>query len=309
MRCLITGASGHLGSFLTRLLLTRGHKVLALARPPSDFWRLDDVLRDIHVLRAEPAEWASCRGEVIRFAPETVFHLGWAGVTANARNDQALMTENVAQSLALFRLTEASGCRTWVGIGSQAEYGPQARPLTEDMPTRPVTAYGAAKLRVGTTLGTSCERAGMRLVWVRLLATYGPKDDARHLIPSVTLQLLARRRPALTRGEQRWDYLYVADAAEALLAVAECERAAGVYNLGSGEAVAVRRIVEKLRDLIDPSLPLGLGELPYREDQLMLLQADIGKLRAATGWTPTTALDDGLGKTAEWYRRNGGTGE
>jgi nucleoside-diphosphate-sugar epimerase len=216
------------------------------------------------------------------------------------------MTENVAQTLSLFRLTHATGCRTWIGIGSQAEYGPQARSLSEDMPTLPVTCYGAAKLCVGNMLATLCEVAGVRFVWLRLLATYGPKDDVRHLIPSVTLQLLARQRPALTRGEQSWDYLYVEDAADAVLVAAECERAQGVYNLGSGEAVAVRSIVEKLRDLIDPSLPLGLGELPYREDQLMLLQADISKLHAATGWMPRTSLDDGLERTVAWHRLSGG---
>ncbi len=316
MRCLLTGSSGHLGSYLTRLLLARGHEVMALTRPQSVLWRLDgtvqgveldaSVLHRVRFVCAAPAQWASCADEVRSFAPHVAFHLGWAGVTADARNENLQMTENIAQSLAFFRLANAAGCRTLVGIGSQAEYGPQNRALTEDMPAQPATAYGAAKLSTGKMLEALAATANVRFVWLRLLATYGPKDDLRHLVPSVTLQLLAKKKPSLTAGEQLWDYLYVEDADEAVLSAAECPTAQGVYNLGSGEAVAVRCIVERIRDLIDPVLPLGLGELPYRNDQLMLLKADITKLRTTTGWTPKTSLEQGLAQTVAWYRRTGG---
>jgi len=137
-----------------------------------------------------------------------------------------------------------------------------------------------------------------------LLATYGPKDDIRHLIPTVILKLLASERPALTPGEQRWDYLFVEDAAEAIYRVAVTPNVQGIFNLGSGKAHTVRSIVERIRDLIDPNLPLGFGEIPYRPDQIMHLQADITKLQDATGWSPRVGLDEGLRRTVDWYRKN-----
>jgi nucleoside-diphosphate-sugar epimerase len=149
-----------------------------------------------------------------------------------------------------------------------------------------------------------CESAGTRYVWLRLLATYGPKDDPRHLIPSTILKLLAAETPSLTAGEQRWDYLYVEDAAEALYEVAMNSRAQGVFNLGSGEVWSVRRIVERIRGLIDPNLPLGFGEAPYRADQVMHLQADISKLRREIDWRPRMNMDEGLKRTVEWHRAN-----
>ncbi|WP_293911904.1 NAD-dependent epimerase/dehydratase family protein, partial [Deinococcus sp.] len=144
--------------------------------------------------------------------------------------------------------------------------------------------------------------AGMRFVWIRLLATYGPMDDPRHLLPSVVSQLLEGKCPALTPGEQLWDYLYVDDAVEAIARLGTDTRAAGIFNLGSGEAFSVRSVAELIRDKIDPALPLGFGEIPYRPDQVMHLQADITKLTDATGWRPQVSLAEGLSRTIAWHR-------
>jgi len=151
-------------------------------------------------------------------------------------------------------------------------------------------------------LATLCGQSGMRFVWLRLLATYGPKDDPRHLIPSVIESLLAGERPALTAGEQLWDYLYMEDAAEALYRTAITPAAEGVYNLASGHSETVRRIAERLRDLIDPRLPLGFGDVPGHPGGLMSLRGDVSKLQAAVGWSPETDLENGLRKTLEWHR-------
>jgi nucleoside-diphosphate-sugar epimerase len=94
----------------------------------------------------------------------------------------------------------------------------------------------------------------------------------------------------------------VTDVAEALYEVAVTPSAYGVFNLGSGTGVTLHGVVEQIRDLIDPNLPLGFGEVPYRADQVTHLQADVRRLREATGWAPRTALDDGLRRTIAWHR-------
>ena len=142
----------------------------------------------------------------------------------------------------------------------------------------------------------------VRWAWVRIFSLYGPRDNPEYIIPSLVEKLLRREKPSLTAGEQLWDYLYVRDAAEAIVDVGQNPNAEGVFNLGSGRAQTIRQTVEQLRDLIDPSLPLGLAEVPYRPDQVMHLQADISRLQAATGWTPRTALADGLAQTIQWHR-------
>lgn len=306
MRCLVTGASGHLGSYVSRLLLGHGHDVAVIVRQQSNLWRISDVLSQTKLIRGDLATIDHVVSEVMSLSPQIVFHLAWYGVTGEYHNDLNKINYNVIGSLRLLQAAQESGCTCWVGIGSQAEYGRCQGVLRENLPTRPRTTYGITKLHVGRLSRELCEMTGIRYLWLRLLATYGPKDNIQHLIPKVTLELLARKKPAVTHGEQRWDYLYVEDAAEAICQAALNSEAQGVFNLGSGEVHSVRSIVERIRDLIDPSLPLGFGEIPYHRGQIMHLQADITRLQKIIGWSPRFALDEGLRRTVDWYRKNWG---
>lgn len=307
MRFLVTGASGHVGSHLTRRLVEHGEEVAVLARRGSDLWRLADMLDRVRVVQASLEETEEARAGIAAFRPEVVCHLAWGGVTGEQREHPSQLTSNVAGSLKLFELARDNGCRCWVGLGSQAEYGSHDVPLSEDLPAKPQTAYGIAKLCVSMLTEKLCWLAGMRFVWLRLLASYGPQDDQRHLIPFVIGSLLRGERPALTAGEQRWDYLYVDDAVEAIHLAAVSPGVSGIYNLASGEAQSVRSIAEKIRDIIDPSLPLGIGEVADPPTRPTHLEADVTRLRTATGWRPRTSLDEGLRRTVAWYRTRAGT--
>lgn len=304
MRSFVTGGTGLIGSCLVRLLLEHDVEVALLIRPSSDPWRIKDVLDHVHVITGNLVNIEEEAAEVRDFAADTVFHLGWHGVTSHHRNDPAQVTENVYGSLKLLRLVYEAGCRRWVGLGSQAEYGPYNSVLIEDLPTRPQTAYGVAKLCVGLLSQKLCEAYGIGFAWLRLTAAYGPMDNQEHMIPQVVLTLLRGEKPSLTLGEQCWDYLYVEDVARAIWQAASHPAAQGIFNLGSGEAHTVRSIVERIRDLIHPDLPLGFGEVPYRPDQVMHLQADISRLRQVSGWSPQVGLEDGLRRTVAWFGEN-----
>jgi nucleoside-diphosphate-sugar epimerase len=103
-------------------------------------------------------------------------------------------------------------------------------------------------------------------------------------------------------GTQRWDYLFIDDAAEAVIACAQEAEATGIFNLASGSAVPVREIVEQLRDLIAPGMELVFGEIPFGPDQIMHLEGSAQKLRQATGWLPKIPLSEGLARTVDAAR-------
>ena len=173
----------------------------------------------------------------------------------------------------------------------------------QSTPTLPTTVYGVTKLATGHAAQAYCASAGIRCAWLRLFSAYGPGDWPHWIIPHVALTLLQGDRPSLTAGDQIWDFLYIEDAAEAIYAVM-AQNAKGVFNLASGEGRPLRQIVEEVRNLFDPTLPLDFGEIPYRPDQMMRLEADISRLRSRVGWQPRTSLPDGLRATVDWYREN-----
>jgi UDP-glucose 4-epimerase len=303
MRIFMTGATGFIGSYVLERLVARGdHRVLIMMRAKSDPWRIAHLLSRIDVVSGSTENLESVRDEALRFSPNILLHLAWNGLAGAARNDR-IQVANLVSTLELVSLAHEVGAGSFIGLGSQAEYAASASALDEDAVTRPTSLYGSAKLCANLMAERLCAELRLRFAWIRVFAVYGPKDNPSWLIPSLAQQLLQGKRPRLTPGEQVWDYLFVRDAAEAICRVAENPSARGVFNLGSGQPRTIRAIAEELRDAIDARLPLGFGEVPYAEGQIMRMQAVIERLKVATGWSPSTTFDRGLAETVAWYRQ------
>lgn len=299
MRIFLTGASGFLGSYLAEDLLRHGHEVATLVRRETDTWRLADVLPRLRLIEGSLADPARFAPALRTFRPDAVTHLAWHGVAGAARNDAA-QAENIVHTVALATLAAELGASAFVGAGSQAEYGPYDRAISEHDETRPTTLYGWAKLSAGKMAEHICRERGVRSAWLRVFSTYGPKDADHWLIPSTIRNLARGERMALTAGEQRWGFLHARDAAAAFRIVLEDAGASGVFNLGAAGAPRLRDTIESLRRLMGVSTELGFGDVAYRPDQVMVLQADIARL-AALGWRPQVALEDGLKEVVAWY--------
>jgi UDP-glucose 4-epimerase len=303
MRVFLTGASGFLGACVLHRLLTQGHEVAVVLRQRGRPWRFDSGMKATTIITGDLTRPDSYAGSLARFAPETVVHLAWWGLSGRDRDDLRQL-DNLNYSLALLERAAACGALNFIGIGSQAEYGPRESIVDENAPTCATTLYGAAKLATFQLGKQLCRLSRMRFAWLRIFSMYGPADEPVWLIPSVTLSLLRGERPALTPGEQLWDFIHVEDVAAAVCAVVSTTAATGVFNVGSGTVATIRSIVEYLRDIVLPGAPLEFGGLPYRPDQVMHLQADITRLTRATGWRPGIPLSDGLKQTAEWFREH-----
>jgi nucleoside-diphosphate-sugar epimerase len=303
MRILVTGATGFLGSHLLQRLSGEDVSVAVLLRAGSDTRRIEHLRPRLTEIVGDLREPRSFAPAVEDFAPDAVAHLAWSGVGNRFRDELSQVDDNLLGSLELLKAAAGAGCKAWVALGSQAEYGPLNARIREDAPTRPTTLYGAAKLSACVLSEQLCRRFGMRFAWLRVFSSYGPGDDPAWMIPGLILSLLRRERPSLTEGTQRWDYIYATDAAEAIYLALKNPEAKGIFNLGSGEARPLRQIVEQVRDIIDPALPLGFGEVAFRPDQVMHLEADTARLEGL-GWRPRVPLEEGLRLTVDWYREH-----
>ena len=299
---ILTGASGFIGAAVYTELLRRKIRPLVLLRAESDRTRLPQ-LDDKNVYIFSRLDDAGLAEKLHAHQPEVFIHCAWRGVGGQERNEEFQLTENVPFTLASANLAIASGCRQWVGLGSQAEYGNANRILDETATTQPTTLYGQAKLTAGNEALALCAKKNLAAAWLRVFSTYGPGDHPHWMIPFVIREFLSGRAPQVTKCEQLWDYLFVADAARAIASVAD-GKIFGAFNLGSGEAWPLKKIVEIIRMETNSAVQPNYGAVPYRPDQVMHLQANIAKLHTVTGWKPQVNLEVGLRETVAHEKKN-----
>ena len=296
-RAIVTGPTGVVGSALVRHLIARGVTVFAVIRPdsprrntlPAEAVPVICDLSDLGAVKQLP--------EQIPGGADAFFHLGWSGAVGADRQNPEMQAKNITASVAAAKAAAALRCRVFVGAGSQAEYGRVEGLITADAPCRPTTCYGAAKLCAGELSRSAAQQGGVGHIWMRILSIYGPNDAPSYAIPMMIRRLRAGEVPALTAGEQLWDYLYSKDAAEALCLAALRGRDGAIYPLGSGQVRPLREYFEILRDLCAPGRPLGFGEVPYSPGQVMRLQADLTPLTRDTGFVPKYSFEEGIHET------------
>jgi UDP-glucose 4-epimerase len=298
LHIIITGATGFIGAAIVEELLTRGYQVTVLLRSDSNSQRLS-ALNGFETLLYTRLMDDNIVSSLKSRKPDILIHCAWRGVGASERNESFQITKNLPLTLDAVELAAAIGCRQWIGLGSQAEYGNQNCRLSEDAPVRPTTLYGKAKLAAGVAALALCEVRNMAGVWLRIFSTYGPGDSPNWFIPYVIHEFLAGKSPKLTQCEQLWDYLYVTDAARAVCAVAN-GTTNGVFNLGSGSARPLKDYIEVIRKELGIATEPLYGAIPYRDDQVMYLEADISRLSKETGWVPSISLIEGVKNTVRF---------
>lgn len=298
---IVTGPTGAIGRALCLELAQSGIKVFAVCRPGSG--RISAVpkhtqIKTIHCDMSQLHKLPQLVGEKV----DAFFHFAWANTIGSGRNDMFSQIQNIQYSIDAVQAAAQLGCSVFLGAGSQAEYGRVDGVLTPHTPCFPENGYGMAKLCAGHMTRVECEKMKIDHIWMRILSVYGPGDGKSTMISSVICKLLNREKPALTEGKQRWDYLYSSDAARAFRLAALYGTAGSIYVLGSGQAKPLCNYIEVIKDMIDPNLPLGFGEIPYNSLQVMHLEADISALYKDTGFVPQCSFQQGIEKTIDYFR-------
>jgi nucleoside-diphosphate-sugar epimerase len=299
MRVFLTGATGFIGSHVARRLVAEGCEVHALIRPGSDTRRVRDVLPALAVVHGDLFAFPELAAALERIRPELCVHLAWYAEPGRyLRSPENLRC--LAATLELANRLAGLGCQRFVGAGTCFEYDTEQGYLSEASRTGPRSLYAASKLGAWLVLEQLAALAGMSAAWVRFFYQYGPFEDERRLVPAVIRALLRGETAKTTAGAQVRDMLHVEDVASAVWAVAR-GGLTGPVNIGSGQPVTVRRIVETVGDLLGRPELLALGALPYGAGDPPFVCADNRRL-CETGWAPRFDLNDGLRHTIDWWR-------
>ena len=303
-KVVITGATGALGRALIKVCIEAGYKVLVVVHRISARAAELKKIDNCQVLYLNLSEYDYAMEEMIKQGIATdgyelFFHLAWMAPFGEGRNKLELQLENVKDSLTAVRFAKALGCTTFIGAGSQAEYGRVTEKLSQDTPAFPETGYGIAKLCAGQMTRLACEQVGMKHIWTRILSVYGPYDGAQSLISVAIDDMMNNRETKFTPCEQIWDFIYSDDAARAMLLIAQKGKHGSVYVLGGGEAHLLKEYIQVIAEFTNYKKEIGFGKRHYNEKQVMQLHADISAL-TELGFKPQVSFVEGIQRTICW---------
>ena len=296
-RVLLTGATGFLGRSAQAALGDRDYEVHGVARhPPTERsgvrWHSADLLEEDAV-----------DGLFKSVAPTHLLHLAWytepGSYWDSSENDRWLR----GSERLLHAFAAAGGLRAVVaGTCAEYDWSDAGGTLSEHhTPLAPRGAYGLAKDALRRELEQWSAETGFSSAWARLFFLFGPGEDPRRLVPSVTRQLLAGRPAECSEGRQVRDYLLSSEAADALAALLDSE-VRGPVNVASGRGVAVRELVKLVGASTGRPELLRIGGLPGRTDDPPSLVANTGRLTREVGWTPDRELAAWVDETVSWWR-------
>jgi len=299
-KAVMTGAVGPIGMALLRLLLNHNIEVLVFQREASPRRYL---LPNNPLLKVEYYDLE----HITEYVPDATdydafFHLGWANTYIDDRNRLDKQIVNVQYTCNAVEVANKLGCKVFVGVGSQAEYGRKNLPLTHDMVCEPETPYGIMKVCASYSSQLLCKQYGIRHVWARVLSVYGYFDNAFSVIISSITNYIENKEMNYTSGEQIWDFLFVDDLAEALYLLALKGKDGKKYPIGSGDTIMLREYIEKIGNVLECKEDMNFGVIPDRPNGTTYLVADITEVTKDIGWKPKTEFEDGIRKTLPFYQ-------
>ncbi len=312
-RVLVTGAGGFIGSHLTERLLREGATVVAFVRYNSrnneGFLRmLPAELHDaIEVVAGDVEEIES-----VAYAMKgihIVFHLAaLVGIPYSYRHPREVVATNLIGSLNILTAAKEEGVEKLVMTSTSEVYG-TARyvPIDERHPLQPQSPYAASKIGADCLSESYYRSFGLPVAIIRPFNTYGPRQSARAVIPTIITQALVRDTIELGATSPTRDFTFVSDTVDGFLKIGESERSIGqIINIGSGREISIGDLADKIISLVGRKVSVVHDTVRMRPSasEVERLCADNTKARDVIGWVPTVSLEEGLAKTIAWIKEH-----
>ena len=299
-RVIIAGAGGFIGKNLVKNLIDRGYEITALDL------KFDDELlssvtcismkeKTIHQVAEE------IKGEYCCF-----FNLAWAGTSGPMRADYNVQLENVRLTCDYVKLAAMIHCPRFIYASSINEMETYEYLQQDNIEPSGGYVYGTGKLAAHLMGETIAYMSGVEFIPVIITNIYGVGEKSARLIYTSLVKLLKDERCSFTEGYQSYDFIYITDAINSIVEVAEKGKAFNRYYIGSGEPKPLREFLLKMRDIVAPNAELGLGDIAFTGVSIDYSQFDMKKIEKDTGYKNKVSFEAGIKMTAEHIRKEEG---
>lgn len=311
-KILVTGAGGFIGSHLVQKLSASGHVVKAFVHYNSrNSWGWLDASKckdNIEVITGDIRD-----ADILRNAMrgiDTVFHLAaLIGIPYSYHSPEAYLETNVKGTLNVLQSARDFGVKKIIHTSTSEVYGSaQFVPITEAHPINPQSPYAASKASADFLALSFYRSFDLPVVIVRPFNTYGPRQSARAIIPTIITQILSGiNKIKLGVLTPTRDLTYVDDTVAGFICAAECLKSAGeIINLGNNSEILIGDLARLISQCCDRDIKIESDQERKRpsKSEVERLWADNAKAKRILNWTPKYSLEKGLKKTIEWFKKN-----
>lgn len=301
-KVIVTGANGFIGSSLLKVMCEEEVRVYAIIKDINE--KVDHIkdLPGVDIIYCELSDIAKLPELIPDRDIDACIHLAWSGSFGDERADYELQLTNVKYALNTVDAISKMGVKRFIGAGTLAEkdvlnYHPNDGSTPND-----VSTYGIAKITMHFMTKVKCTKLGIEHVWCYLSNTYGVGNTTNNFVNMASRLMLNGKRASFTSGNQIYDFVYISDTARAIYFAASKGRKNTAYYLGSTQQRRLKEYIQIIRDCIDPSIELHLGEVPFNGNPLPIEAYDAVKLVNDTGFKPLVSFEEGIKKTIAWLR-------
>ena len=308
MRFIVTGATSFIGSEFTKLILECGHEVYAVCLKNST--ALERLPKDpaLKVIYSTLEEYYSLPAKISE--ADVFVNFAWYGNSVESRSFGNVQQKNVGYITGSLKAAYKMGCKLFVEPGTQAEYGVVNGAITEETPCHPFSEYGKAKVAIKEACFKLAEELGIKYMHLRIFSVYGEYDHFHTLFLTSLKKMLDNIPLDLSSCTQKWNFLYVRDAAKQLYHL--CIKAFHdngfrheVFNLASSDTRSLREFVERMKELLHSSSDLHFGT--FEPEHVVALDPDISKLKSYIGFVADYTFDEGVLLVADRIQRKKNT--
>ncbi len=298
-RVLVTGANGFIGKTLVTALLEHDYSVVALDIRFDDSLLSNPSITCINVLDRQVADLKEC---IPAEEYDCFFHLAWVGTSGSARADYEVQLNNVKLACQYIELCKAIGCKRVVYASSINEMETYEYLQSDDIEPSGGYIYGAGKLAAHLMGETVAKLNDVEFIPVIITNIYGVGEKSARMIYTSINKLVHKEHCSFTAGCQTYDFIYITDAINSIIEVAEKGKAFNRYYIGSGEPKPLREFLLEMRDIVDPTAEIGLGDIPFKGVDISYDQFDLKKVEKDTGYKNQIPFAEGIRMTAEWIK-------
>jgi len=306
---LITGADGFIGSHLTEMLVKKGAKVKALSHYNSfNYWGwLEDIdcLNDIEILTGDVRDPHYCK-RIIKNV-DIIFHLAaLIAIPYSYVAPESYVDTNIKGTMNICQAALENGCKRVIHTSTSEVYGTaQFVPIDEKHPLQPQSPYSASKIGADAMAKSFFNAFELPLTIARPFNTYGPRQSARAVIPTIITQIASSKKQIkLGDLSPTRDLSYVEDICRGFIALAECEKAIGeTVNIGSNFEISIEDVVAKIKEIMNSDVQVVTDNKRLRPEksEVYRLWCDNTKINNLTKFVPKYTIQEGLKKTIDWF--------